>query len=158
MYIVSKVTLNTPGKGHQPLSVFNFLIWILNFWKDFKVLSHFIPSYKNASNPPICWDHGLYSHKLQSFPPNRSSKMRESQHLPCGLRLVRRICEETLTPRNPNQNTATLRWIFHQIIVRQPIRRTGSIQTVIRTSRRLDSFLYEAAQKFEVFSKIQKWN
>jgi hypothetical protein len=47
---------------------------------------------------------------------------------------------------------------FHQIKVRQPIRRQDSIQTVIRTSRRLDSFLYEAAQKFKVFSNIQKWN
>ncbi len=29
---------------------------------------------------------------------------------------------------------------------------------MIQTSRRLDSFLYEAAQKFEVFSNIQNWN
>jgi hypothetical protein len=36
-----------------------------------------------------------------------------------------------------------------------PIGREDSIQTVIRTSRRLDSFLYEAAQNFEVFSNIQ---
>ncbi len=91
----------------------------------------------------------------QSFSPNRSSKMRESQQFPFGLRLVRRICE-TLKPRNPNKNRATLKRIFHQIIVCQPIRRKDSIQTVIRKSRRLDSFLYEAAQKFEVFSKIQK--
>jgi hypothetical protein len=35
------------------------------------------------------------------------------------------------------------------------IRKKGSIQTVIRTSRRLDSFLYEAAQNFEVSSNIQ---
>jgi hypothetical protein len=31
----------------------------------------------------------------------------------------------------------------------------ADIQTVIRTSRRLDLFLYEAAQNFEVFSNIQ---
>jgi hypothetical protein len=31
---------------------------------------------------------------------------------------------------------------FHQIKVRQPIARTDSKQTVIPTSRRLDSFLY----------------
>ncbi len=37
---------------------------------------------------------------------------------------------------------------FNQIKVRQPIGRKYSIQTVIRTSRRLDSFLYEAAQNF----------
>jgi hypothetical protein len=33
--------------------------------------------------------------------------------------------------------------------------RLAHVQTVIQTSRRLDSFLYEAAQNFEVFSNIQ---
>ena len=33
-----------------------------------------------------------------------------------------------------------------------------SSSSIIRTSRRLDSFLHEAAQNFEVFSNIQKWN
>ncbi len=33
--------------------------------------------------------------------------------------------------------------------------RKDSVQTVIRTSRRLESFLYEAAQKFEVFQKFE---
>jgi hypothetical protein len=32
------------------------------------------------------------------------------------------------------------------------------MQNVIRTSRRLDSFLHEAAQNFEVFSNIQECN
>jgi hypothetical protein len=35
---------------------------------------------------------------------------------------------------------------FHQMKVRQPIGRQHSMQTVTRTSRRLDSFLHEAAQ------------
>jgi hypothetical protein len=39
---------------------------------------------------------------------------------------------------------------FHQIKVRQPIGRQDFMQTVIRTSRRLDSFLHEAAQNFEI--------
>jgi hypothetical protein len=39
---------------------------------------------------------------------------------------------------------------FHQIKVRQPIGRQDSMQTVIRTSRRFDSFLHEAPQNFEV--------
>jgi hypothetical protein len=43
---------------------------------------------------------------------------------------------------------------FHQMKVRKPIGRKDSIQTVILTSRRLDSFLYEAAQNFEVISNI----
>jgi hypothetical protein len=40
---------------------------------------------------------------------------------------------------------------FHQIKVCQPIGRKDSMQTVIRISRRLDLFLHEAAQNFEVF-------
>jgi hypothetical protein len=42
--------------------------------------------------------------------------------------------------------------------VQQPIVRKDSKQTVIPTSRRLDSFLYEAAQNFELFSNIQDQN
>ncbi len=41
--------------------------------------------------------------------------------------------------------------------MRQPIGRKNSI-TVRRRSRRLDEFLYEAAQNFEVFSNIQDQN
>jgi hypothetical protein len=47
---------------------------------------------------------------------------------------------------------------FHQMKVmkvRQPIARQDSMQTVIRTSRMLESFLHKAAQNFEVFSNIQ---
>jgi hypothetical protein len=44
---------------------------------------------------------------------------------------------------------------FHQLKVRQPIGKQDSLQTVTRTSRRLDSFLHEAAQNFELLSNIQ---
>jgi hypothetical protein len=44
---------------------------------------------------------------------------------------------------------------FHQIKVSQPRGRKDSIQTVIQTSMRLDSILYQAAQNFEVFSNIK---
>ena len=54
--------------------------------------------------------------------------------------------------RNPNQNRAALWRIFS---VRQPIGKQGSMQAVNRTSRRLDSFLHEAAQNFELLSNIQ---
>jgi hypothetical protein len=60
------------------------------------------------------------------------------------------------TARNPNQNRAALGGFFHQIKVRQPIGRQDSMQTMIRTSRRLDSFLHVAAQNFEVFSNIEE--
>jgi hypothetical protein len=53
---------------------------------------------------------------------------------------------------NPNQNRAALWQIFS---VRQPIGRQGSMQTVKGTSRRLDSFLHEAAPNFELLSNIQ---
>jgi hypothetical protein len=48
--------------------------------------------------------------------------------------------------------------LFHQIKMRQPMERQDSMQTLIRTSRRLDSFLHEAAQNFEVCSNIQESN
>jgi hypothetical protein len=41
---------------------------------------------------------------------------------------------------------------FHQKKVRQPVGRQDSMQTVNRTSRRLDSVLHEAAQNFELVS------
>jgi hypothetical protein len=36
------VPLDRPWKEHQPLYFFDFLIWLWNIWKDFKVLSRFI--------------------------------------------------------------------------------------------------------------------
>jgi hypothetical protein len=94
----------------------------------------------------------MYVHKPRSFPPNRAIKMRESQQLFWRLRLV---SEE-------NQQSAIQTKIEHhfgrfcpQIKKRQPIGRKDSKQTVIPASRRLHSFLYEAAQIFELFSNIQ---
>ncbi len=88
---------------------FDFLTLILSNWKVFKVLSRLI---QKASIPLSYSAHGLYVHKPKSIPPNRSPKMRESQQLFFGLRLVRKIIEETLKSRNPNQNSATLWRIF----------------------------------------------
>ncbi len=53
------------------------------------------------------------------------------------------------------QHPAIQTKLEQQIKVRQPIGRQDSMQTVIRTSRRLDIFLHEVAQNFEVFSNIQ---
>jgi hypothetical protein len=71
--------------------------------------------------------------------------MRVRHQLFFGLRL-------TGKKLHPNQNRAALWRIFS---VRQPIGRQDSMQTVNRTSRRLDSFLHEAAQNFELLSNIQ---
>ncbi len=51
------VPLESPLKGHQPLYVFDFLISVINIWKNFKVLSHFM---QNWTQPPACSDHGLH--------------------------------------------------------------------------------------------------
>jgi hypothetical protein len=67
---------------------------------------------------------------------------------------VRRKFEETLTSRNPNQNSAHWR-IFSLIKVLKPIGTKDSIQTVCRRSKRLEAFLYLAAQNFELFSNIK---
>jgi hypothetical protein len=50
---------------------------------------------------------------------------------------------------------ANLGGFFHELKVRQPIGRQDSMQTVNRTIRRLDSFLHEAAENFELLSNIQ---
>jgi hypothetical protein len=74
--------------------------------------------------------------------------MRESYQLFFGLRLVSKEFHHSAI-----QTKIELHFggFFHQITVRQPIGRQDSMQTVIRTSKRLDSFLHEAAQNFEVF-------
>jgi hypothetical protein len=73
-----------------------------------------------------------------------------------GLQLVSKVFEEFQHPAIQTRIVQHFGGLFHQIKVRQPIGRKDSIQTVIRTSRRLDSFLYEAAhQKFEDFLNIQ---
>jgi hypothetical protein len=54
--------------------------------------------------------------------------MRESQQLVFGLRLVRRIFEETLTSLNPKQNSATL-WRIFSSKKRAPVKRKKGFYT-----------------------------
>jgi hypothetical protein len=82
--------------------------------------------------------------------------MRESQQLFFGLRLVGRIFEEFQYTAIQTKIGQQFGGFFHQIKVSQPRGRKDSIQTVIQTSMRLDSFLYDAAQSFEALSNIQK--
>jgi hypothetical protein len=84
--------------------------------------------------------------------------MRESQQMLSGLRLVKRIFEENQQSAIQTKIEHHFGGFFQQIKGRQPIGRKDSKQTVIPTSRRLDSFLYEAAQNFELFSNIQDQN
>jgi len=77
--------------------------------------------------------------------------MRERHQLFFGLRLASKKFHHSAT-----QTKIELHFggFFHQMKVRQPIGRQDSMQTVIRTSRRLDSFLHKAAQNFELLSNI----
>jgi hypothetical protein len=87
--------------------------------------------------------------KPRSFSLNRAPKMRERHQLFFGFRLA------SIIPQSKTKIELHFGGFFHQMKVRQPVARQDSVQTVIRTSRRLESFLHEAAQNFEVFSNIQ---
>jgi hypothetical protein len=71
------------------------------------------------------------------------------------LRLVSNIFHHSAIQTQIEENFGGF---FHHIKVRQPIERKDSKQTVIPTSRRLDSFLKEAAQNLDLFSNIQDQN
>ncbi len=78
--------------------------------------------------------------------------MRERHQLFFGLRLVGKKFHHFTIQTKIEENFGVF---FHQMKVRQPIGRQDSMQTVNLTSRRLDSFLHEAAQNFELLSNIQ---
>jgi hypothetical protein len=82
-----------------------------------------------------------------SFSPNRDPKMWERYLLFFGLQLVSKEFHHSAIQTKIELH---LGGFFHQMKVRQPIERQDSMQTVIRTSRRLESFLQEAAQNFEL--------
>ncbi len=93
-------------------------------------------------------DHGLHVLKPRSFPLNHAPKKQERHQLFFGLWLVSKEFKHSAIQTKIEQHSGGL---FHQIKVRQPIGRQDSLQTWIQTSRRLDSFLHEAARNFEVF-------
>jgi hypothetical protein len=78
--------------------------------------------------------------------------MRENYQLFFGLRLA---CKKFHHSAIQTKIELHFGGFFHQITLRQPIGRQDSMQTVIRTSRRLGSILHEAAQNFELLSNIQ---
>jgi hypothetical protein len=102
--------------------------------------------------PPACSVHGLHVLKPRSFSPNRVPKMRERYQLLFGLRLV---CKESHHSTIQTKIELYFGGFFHQMKVRQPVGRQDSMQTVILTSRKLESFLHEAAQNCELLSNIQ---
>jgi hypothetical protein len=83
-------------------------------------------------------NHGLHVLKPRYFPPNRAPKMREKHKLFFGLCLVNK---ESQHPEIQTKIEQHFGGFFHRIKkVCQPIERQDSMQTVIQTSRRLDSF------------------
>jgi hypothetical protein len=77
------------------------------------------------------------------FSAEPCSKKCKRHHLFFGLQL---LSKEFQHPINQTKIEQHFGGFFHQIKVRQPVGRQDAMQTVIRTSRRLDSFLHEAAQ------------
>jgi hypothetical protein len=71
---------------------------------------------------------------------------------------VSRIFEENQQSTIQTKMEQHFGGLFQQIKVRQRMGRKDSKQTVIPTSMRLNSFLYEVAQNFELFSSIQDHN
>jgi hypothetical protein len=69
--------------------------------------------------------------------------MRERRQLFFGLWLVSKEFQHPAIQTNIEQHFGG-----SSIKVRQPIGRQDSMQTMIKTSRRLDSFLHEAVQNF----------
>ncbi len=92
-----------------------------------------------------------------SFPPNHAPKMRERHQLFFGLRLVRK---EVQHPAIQTKIEQYFGGFFHKIKVHQPIGRQDSMQIVIQTSKRLDSFCIKrlrTLKSFQIFkSEIQK--
>ncbi len=133
------VSLESPLKGHQPLFVliFYFLSWIFD-----KSSKFWAASCKKAFNPPACSVHGLHMLKPRSFSPNRAPKMRERHQLFLGCGLHPSFC-------NPNQNRGALWRIFSSNESAPATSKTG-FYADRWTSRRLESFLHEKAQNFEV--------
>ncbi len=77
--------------------------------------------------------------------------MRERHQLSFGLRLE---SEELHHSAIQTKKELDFGGFFHQVTMRQPLGRQDSMQTVNRTSRRLDSFLHGAAQNFELVGGI----
>jgi hypothetical protein len=109
-----------------------FLIILFHFWMFEKTSESWAASYKNESS-------------LLFF---QITFCVESS-LPIGWRQRIKSAKVLLTRRNPKNNC----WLSYICGAR-----FDPIQTAIRTSRRLEEFLCEAAQNFEVFSNIQNKN
>ncbi len=94
------VPLVRPWKGLQPLQVFDFLISLLNIWKDFKVLSCFMQKW---IQPPACSDQSLHR-ILSSYWLAHFYLMKKSAKVLLYFGLVGRMLDSLLTSRIPRNN------------------------------------------------------
>ena len=131
------VSLESPLKGHQPLYVFNFLFLILNIKNNFKVLSCSMQKGLQSSclfgSRFACAQAAIFFAKSYSINAGATS-------IGLGLRLVSELHNSAIQTKKE----LDFGGFFHQVTVLQPIGRQDSMQTVNRTSKRLDSFLHEA--------------
>jgi hypothetical protein len=74
--------------------------------------------------------------------------MREIHQLFFGLRLVSKEFQHIAIQTQIEEHFSKF---FYKIKVCQPIEKQDSMQTVILTSKKLDSFLHEVAHNFESF-------
>jgi hypothetical protein len=133
--------------------------WFLNFGfeylKDFKVLSRFI---QNASNPPTCWDHGLYhlyGHIPQSFLRTVLQKCGRFNNISWDYGLW---VKNSNIPQSKPKIEQYFGGFFQQIKVWQPIGRKDSKQPLIPTSRRIRCIFAWSGSELWLFSNIQDQN
>ncbi len=130
-----------------------FFISVLKIWKDFKVLSSFI---QNWIQSPACSDHGLYR-ILSSY---WMAHFIWWKNLPknwlfwFGLRDVGILHSRAVIQRTIVDFPAFLEHGLAEEIAVCVV----PIQTVIQTNRKLNTFLYEAAQNFSNIQKLEKIN
>jgi hypothetical protein len=136
---------------HQPLYIFYFFKFQLEFLSVFKVLTHSIQ--KIPSILLLLRQSVVCMRKLLSFSTNPSPKNSGTIHFMFGGRFGVFQTGVEYGLRSTMEGG-----IFHQIKVRQRIGRKNSSQAACRRMRRLEAFFYFAAQNFKFFSKAQNHN
>jgi hypothetical protein len=139
----------------QLLYVFDFLISLLNIWKDLKVLSHLI---QKLTQPPACSDHGFYkilfSYWLAHFYlMKKSAKVLHYFNLDCGMLEFFKY-----SPHKPKSKEQLLTLPHFWSTIRGKRSRFVLLQTVIRTSRRIRwIFVWSGSELWGLFkySKVK---
>ncbi len=150
------VPLESPLKGHQPLYVFDFLISVLNIWKNFKVLSCFM---QNWTQSPACSVHGLHR-IVSSYWLAHFHLMKKSAKVQLYCILVRVAEWWKFLPASHKEQLMPLPHLWNTVWRKRS--RLEHIQTVNRTSRRIRGlFAWRGSELWSCFinsrSKIKNW-